>query len=171
MPEDLKLSQIGSSLLPPPFRGLHSPWLRKHCQIILACYFGKSSIQAGSCTASFKRVERKNFLWFHIMWHCEGREQVNMHVPFSTQDHLLFSLFQGPHIRGASSTILWLRRWGWQDVKLCSWSLRFELPSFQTPVWCLNHLATPHLTSLDYIPEQGHCLLGMVVFIGLWRAG
>ena len=25
MPEDLKLSQIGSSQLPPPFRGLHSP--------------------------------------------------------------------------------------------------------------------------------------------------
>ena len=40
MPEDLKLSQIGSSQLPPPFRGLHS----KHCQIIFACYFRKSSI-------------------------------------------------------------------------------------------------------------------------------
>ena len=31
MPENLKLSQIGSSLLPPPFRVLHSPWVRKHC--------------------------------------------------------------------------------------------------------------------------------------------
>ena len=30
MPEDLKLSQIGSSQLPPPFRGLHSPGVRKH---------------------------------------------------------------------------------------------------------------------------------------------
>ena len=39
MPEDLKLSQIGSSQLPPPFRGLHSPGVRKHCQIIFACYF------------------------------------------------------------------------------------------------------------------------------------
>ena len=29
MPEDLKLSQIGSSQLPPPFRGLHSPGVRK----------------------------------------------------------------------------------------------------------------------------------------------
>ena len=29
MPEDLKLSQIGSSQLPPPFRGLHSPRVRK----------------------------------------------------------------------------------------------------------------------------------------------
>ena len=29
MPEDLKLSQIGSSPLPPPFRGLHSPEVRK----------------------------------------------------------------------------------------------------------------------------------------------
>ena len=44
MPEDLKLSQIGSSQLPPPFRGLHSPGVRKHCQIIFACYIRKSSI-------------------------------------------------------------------------------------------------------------------------------
>ena len=44
MPEDLKLSQIGSSQLPPPFRGIHSPGVRKHCQIIFACYFRKSSI-------------------------------------------------------------------------------------------------------------------------------
>ena len=44
MPEDLKLSQIGSSQLPPPLRGLHSPGVRKHCQIIFACYFRKSSI-------------------------------------------------------------------------------------------------------------------------------
>ena len=29
MPEDLKLSQIGSSQLPPPFRGLYSPGVRK----------------------------------------------------------------------------------------------------------------------------------------------
>ena len=43
MPEDLKLSQIGSSLLLTPFRGLHSPRVRKYCQIIFACYFWKSS--------------------------------------------------------------------------------------------------------------------------------
>ena len=44
MPEDLKLSHTGSSQLPPPFRGLHSPGVRKHCQIIFACYIRKSSI-------------------------------------------------------------------------------------------------------------------------------
>ena len=44
MPEDFKASQIGSSPLPPPFKGLHSPGVRKHCQIIFACYFRKSSI-------------------------------------------------------------------------------------------------------------------------------
>ena len=42
--EDLKLLQIGSSQLPPPFRGLHSPGVRKHCQIIFACYFRKLSV-------------------------------------------------------------------------------------------------------------------------------
>ena len=47
IPENLKLSQIGSSPLPPPFRGLHSPGVRKHCQIIFACYFRKSSIKNG----------------------------------------------------------------------------------------------------------------------------
>jgi len=46
MPEDLKLSQIGSSQLPLPFRGLHSPGVKKHCQMIFACYFRKSSIQS-----------------------------------------------------------------------------------------------------------------------------
>ena len=44
MPEDLKLSQIGSSQLPPPFRGLHSPGVRKNCKIIFTCYFRKFSI-------------------------------------------------------------------------------------------------------------------------------
>ena len=48
MPEDLKLSQIGSSQLPPPFRGLHSPGVRKHCQIIFACYFRKSSVDCST---------------------------------------------------------------------------------------------------------------------------
>ena len=47
MPEDLKLSQIDSSQLLPPFRGLHSPGVRKHCQIIFACYFRKSSVSGG----------------------------------------------------------------------------------------------------------------------------
>ena len=45
MPEDLKVSQISSSPLPPPFRGLHSPGVRKHCQIIFTCYFWKSSVK------------------------------------------------------------------------------------------------------------------------------
>ena len=50
MAEDLKLSQIGSSQLPPPFRGLHSPGVRNHCQIIFACYFRKSSIAVSAET-------------------------------------------------------------------------------------------------------------------------
>ena len=52
MPEDIKLSQIGSSQLPPPFRGLHSPGVRKHCQIIFARYFRKSSIIKALCNTT-----------------------------------------------------------------------------------------------------------------------
>ena len=55
MPEDLKLSQIGSSRLLPPFRGLPSPGVRKHCQIIFACYFQKSSIMAEKKTEEWRR--------------------------------------------------------------------------------------------------------------------
>ena len=44
MLEDLKVLQIGSSPLPPLFRGPHSPGVRKHGQIISACYFRKLSI-------------------------------------------------------------------------------------------------------------------------------
>ena len=51
MPEDFKVSQIGSSPLPPPFRGLHSLGVRKQCQIIFACYFRKSSIATCRCSA------------------------------------------------------------------------------------------------------------------------
>ena len=50
LPEDLKVSQIGSSPLPPPFRGLHSLGVRKYCQIIFACYFRKSSITYVICS-------------------------------------------------------------------------------------------------------------------------
>ena len=57
MPEDLKLSQIGSSQLPPPFRGFQSPRVRKHCQIIFACYFQKSSIRNQRCTEPADAVD------------------------------------------------------------------------------------------------------------------
>ena len=56
MPEVLKVSQIGFSPLLPPFRGLDSPGVRKHSQIIFACYFRKSSIlrqaQQGAVTCT-----------------------------------------------------------------------------------------------------------------------
>ena len=62
MPEDLKLSQIGSSPLPTPFRGLHSPGVQKHCQIIFACYFRKSSI----ISQRPKRTEDDTYSWLFI---------------------------------------------------------------------------------------------------------
>ena len=70
MPEDLKLSQIGSSQLPPPLRGLHSPGVRKHCQIIFACYFRKSSILCTLCAPSSRAVSLPLFalLLFGLFW-------------------------------------------------------------------------------------------------------
>ena len=59
MPEDLKVSQIGSSPLPPPFRVLHSPGVRKHCQIIFACYFRKSSIAAEQMASTIQLGQAK----------------------------------------------------------------------------------------------------------------
>ena len=56
MPEDLKLSQIGFSQLPPPFRVLHSPGVRKHCQIIFGCYFRKSSNASRSSPGDHKQL-------------------------------------------------------------------------------------------------------------------
>ena len=62
MPEDLKVSQIGSSPLPPPFWGLHSPGVRKHCQIIFACYFRKSSIKEGCSNRKNSNVKQTDKL-------------------------------------------------------------------------------------------------------------
>ena len=59
MPEDLKLSQVGSSQLPPPFRGLHFPGVRKHCQIIFACYFRKLSISSKRRADETKHLKEK----------------------------------------------------------------------------------------------------------------
>ena len=76
MPEDLKVSQIGSSPLPPPFRGLQSPGDRKHCQIIFACYFRKSSNRtympptAPMQWGKFHVSSNSLLIWFHVSSVC-----------------------------------------------------------------------------------------------------
>ena len=68
MPEDLNLSQIGSSQLPPAFRGLHSLGVRKRCQIIFACYFWKSSITiTSSCLSRVVTVSSSCLLQIGII--------------------------------------------------------------------------------------------------------
>ena len=69
MPEDLKLSQIGSSQLPPPLRGLHSPGVRKRCQIIFACYFHKSSIPHHHISHRVVTLHILHYVTFHIPGH------------------------------------------------------------------------------------------------------
>ena len=86
MPEELKLSQIGSSQLPPPFRGLHSPGVRKHCQIIFACYFRKSSIVTpqllltGMMLTSLNKIQlhfRMKCCWLWTDEHCQCHHSPN----------------------------------------------------------------------------------------------
>ena len=77
MPEDLKVSQIRSSQLPPPFRGLHSPGVRKHCQIIFACYFRKSSID---CIPQSKLYLLTSFS-LYSGWVVEGGGDIQLTKP------------------------------------------------------------------------------------------
>ena len=90
MPEDLKLSQIGSSQLPPPFRGLHSPGVRKHCQIIFACYFWKSSITSLKYMPKWKKVLNVSSL----MWNKYARSELIQYkiCAIRTKYYLLFDL-------------------------------------------------------------------------------
>ena len=76
MPEDLKLLQIGSSQLPPPFRGLHSPRVRKHCQITIACYFQKSSI-----------LFKSDYWLLSLLACCAGNPVWAVLLVKTTQDH------------------------------------------------------------------------------------
>ena len=76
MPEDLKLSQIGSSQLPPPFRGLHSPGVRKHFQIIFACYFRKSSIELLVRRTWFGQFDELHFVLNWLVMRCKLRPEL-----------------------------------------------------------------------------------------------
>ena len=89
MPKYLKLLQIGSSLLPPPFRGLNSPGVRKHCQIIFACYFQKLSIGLAD----------------YFLLHCSSSENDGLYDVLIKSNFLRianspnFSIFQAkPHV-------------------------------------------------------------------------
>ena len=101
MPEDLKLSQIGSSPLPSPFRGLHSPGVRKHCQIIFACYFRKSSIveELASSTRQVSHRERMSCHCKHFLPLCRPSRPVSLNphtallaIPVSLTDSTLNEL-------------------------------------------------------------------------------
>ena len=49
MPKDLKLSQIGSSQLPPPFRRLHSPGVKKTVKLSLPVISGNRLYNKQKC--------------------------------------------------------------------------------------------------------------------------
>ena len=107
MPEDLKVSQIGSSPLPPPFRGLHSPGVRKHCQIIFACYFRKSSIAdwAFPKARTFHMSPDHCVHWSDPFLPLEIRKKKpHRHPDKSEHYHCVCFLRVGPSLRGKSST-------------------------------------------------------------------
>ena len=88
MPQDLKLSQISSSLLLPPFRGLHSPGVRKHCPIIFTCYFREATVskyKVGHCSPMGDFVVVANITIIKVnsvtkQWLSEGKNQSSWHV-------------------------------------------------------------------------------------------
>ena len=59
MPEDLKLSQIGSSPLPPPFRGLLSPGVRKLSNYLSLLFPEIVYFPFGPCDVTMTRVLRR----------------------------------------------------------------------------------------------------------------
>ena len=99
MPEDLKVSQIGSSQLPPLFRGLHSPGVRKHCQIIFACYFRKSSIRFYVTWRSPTTRSLQRLIAMHQQncqpWHF-GRSLLRLRAPHYTPTLMIISLHSSP---------------------------------------------------------------------------
>ena len=90
MPEDLKLSQIGSSPLPPPLRGLHSPGVRKLSNylrllfleiVYCCCWFAQGLIYgAVNCCCEVLKASSMDqwtaglncWVWnsvlFHVQW-------------------------------------------------------------------------------------------------------
>ena len=72
MPEDLKLSQIGSSPLPPSFRGLHSPGVRKHCQRLFstAAFIQGTSLSRSTKTLSnYLRLLFPDIVFFYFFYY------------------------------------------------------------------------------------------------------
>ena len=84
MPEDLKLWQIGSSQLPPPFRGLHSPGLRKHCQIIFAVISGNRLL---TCCVGHEHIVL--CLCSYQLICCVGHEHIQCCVLVTSSSDLL----------------------------------------------------------------------------------
>ena len=100
MPEDLKVSQIVSSPLPPPFRGLHSPGVRKHCQIIFSCYFRKLSIAPSQLMKHENGSHR-----------CAPECRLNQSGGDSVELGVIFVYsFLSPHLLGSQSSLVPLRR-------------------------------------------------------------
>ena len=81
MPEDLKLSQIGSSQLPPPFSGLHSPGV--HCQntvkLSLLVVSGNRALRAGLSTAVMRFLWMLLFPSIVVQTKCDA-EQVDVDI-------------------------------------------------------------------------------------------
>ena len=83
MPEDLKVSQIGSSPLPPPLRGLHSPGVKTILKLSSPVISGNRQLQVCWCNIGLlsktraKHVLSKECARLYNLrrWKQRGREQ------------------------------------------------------------------------------------------------
>ena len=144
MPEDLKLSQIGSSPLPPPFRGLHSPGVRKHCQIIFACYLRKSSIHS-RLTKNYARS-----------WIKTGHASLML-----VQNRVLRSVHEASFLR----TYLW-----WSSCTLYLLACQMRVTVRDSGVCCCVHLTSleRRLTPLYVELKVGCCLVMGLTAVEVW---
>ena len=87
MPEDLELSKIGSSQLPPPFRGLHSPGVRKTVKLSLPVISGNRQlsdfIMLTTCVCKLHQCK--------FMLQKQTKKQTKKLICRQTNNHLIYT--------------------------------------------------------------------------------
>ena len=135
--------QIGSCQLPPPFRGLHSPRVRKHCQIIFACYFRNRLFCGHSMPTSSRKPRHR-----HVTATSFGTKNV-----YRTD---------GKWVTGSQQL---------RSITRCC-SVFVNSPTFSLPLWCLNSFVhSMHCRCFSPCPAKGSVLLVLFLPTGVMHSG